>query len=186
MTFRLLMIALLCCGTSLQAEEPLAKLAKPAEPPRELFSGRVLMAQEALKKRGIKVAVEMKDQAVLETPDGELIPIAADWRGRAFYQDKRLRDREVQLVGYRRKGIPYLQVLVVFVLDKDGSRQEMDYWCEICSIPMYEIKECECCQGPIEFRLRPGRLPGYLKLPKKLPGSESDKGTFIDPASLKK
>ncbi|MCA9044880.1 MAG: hypothetical protein KDA69_11205, partial [Planctomycetaceae bacterium] len=58
------------------------------------------------------------------------------------------------------------------VLEKDGTRQEMDYWCDICSIPMYEIKECECCQGPIEFRLRPGRLPAYLK--SRTPAQKSD------------
>lgn len=132
---------------------------------KELYAGKVVFAQAALKKRGIKVAEEMKSQAVLETVSGELLPIAADWRGRAFYQDKRLRDRKVELVGYRRSGLPYLQVLVIFVIDEKGRRQEMDYWCEICSIPMYEIKDCECCQGPIDFRLRPGALPAYLTQP---------------------
>jgi hypothetical protein len=134
---------------------------------KELFTGKVVFAQEALKKRGVKVADEMKSQAVLETESGELLPIAADWRGRAFYQDKRLRDRKVELVGYRRPGVPYLQVLVIFVIDEKGRRQEMDYWCEICSIPMYEIKACECCQADIDFRLRPGKLPTYLTLPPK-------------------
>ena len=134
---------------------------------KELFTGKVVFAQAALKQRGIKVAEEMHSQAVLETPSGELIPIAADWRGRAFYQDKRLRDRPVDLVGYRRPGLPYLQVLVVFLLDEKGRRQEMDYWCEICSIPMYEIKACECCQADIDLRLRPGKLPAYLTRPAK-------------------
>lgn len=134
---------------------------------KELFSGQVVFAQEALRKRGIKVAEEMKSQAVLEMKSGELLPIAADWRGRAFYQDKRLRNRNVELVGYRRPGLPYLQVLVIFVIDEKGRRQEMDYWCEICSIPMYEIKACECCQADIDFRLRPGKLPAYLTHPPK-------------------
>ena len=134
---------------------------------KELFAGKVVFAQEALAKRGIKVAAEMKSQAVLETESGELLPIAADWRGRAFYQDKRLRNRKVELVGYRRPGLPYLQVLVIFVIDEKGRRQEMDYWCEICSIPMYEIKACECCQAEIDFRLRPGKLPAYLTPPQK-------------------
>ena len=149
------------------ASKPKAALkgaAKAPEPKRELFHGTVLLAQDALKKRGIKVAEEMKDQAVLETPDGELIPIAADWRGRAFFQDKRMRSRKTELVGYRRPGIPYLQVLVVFFINEKGRREEMDYWCDVCSIPMYEIKDCECCQGPIRFRLRPGKLPSYIDL----------------------
>ena len=140
-----------------------AKVAAAVEPKRELFSGKVVFVQDALKRRGIKVADEMKQQAVLETEAGELIPIAADWRGRAFYQDEKLRDRKVELVGYRRPGLPYLQVLNVFTFNAKNERQDTDYWCDVCSIPMYEIKECECCQGPIHLRFRPSKLPGYLK-----------------------
>lgn len=134
---------------------------------KELFSGKVVLAQEALKKRGIKVAEEMKSQAVLESDSGELFPIAADWRGRAFYQDKRLRNRKVDLVGYRRPGIPYLQVLVIYVVDKQGHRQKMDYWCDVCSIPMYEIKPCECCQDETRLRFRDTKLPEYLTRPER-------------------
>lgn len=141
------------------------KPASSSDFKKELFTGQVVFVQEALARRGVKVADEMKSQVVLETKSGELLPIAADWRGRAFYQDKRLRNRKVELVGYRRPGVPYLQVLVVFVIDEKGRRQEMDYWCEICSIPMYEIKACECCQADIDFRVRPGKLPAYLTLP---------------------
>lgn len=132
------------------------------EPVKQLFAGRVLFAQDALKARGIRVADEMKSQAVLVTDSGEIMPIAADWRGRAFFQDERLRNRTVEVIGYRRSGLPYLQVLTIYVVDEKEGRQEMDYWCDICSIPMYEIKECECCQGPIRFRLRPAKLPDYL------------------------
>jgi hypothetical protein len=139
------------------------KIEKKSQP-KKLFRGTVVLAQTALKKRGIQVADEMRDHAVLETPDGKLIPIAADWRGRAFYQDKRLRNRKVELVGYQREGVPYLQILTVYMFDEKGQREEMDYWCDICSIPMYEIKDCECCQGPILLRYRPAKLPSFLKL----------------------
>ncbi len=131
-------------------------------PKKELFSGKVVLLQDALKRRGIKSNEEFKDQVVLETASGELIPIVPDWRGRAFYQDKRLRDRKVELVGYRRKGVPYLQVLMVFTFDEKAHRQYFDYWCDICSIPMYEIKRCECCQGPIRMRFQTQELPEYL------------------------
>lgn len=132
------------------------------EPRRQLFTGKVVLLQEALKRKNIKVADEMKHQAVLETETGELIPIAADWRGRAFFQDKKLRDRPVEIVGYRQPGVPYLQSLIVYFPDKKGQREEFDYWCDICAIPMYEIKQCECCQGPIRHRYRPAQLPDYL------------------------
>jgi hypothetical protein len=141
------------------------KIAKTESPPRELLSGRVILLQDALKSRGVKAYAEMKDQAVLETESGELIPLVSDWRGRAFFQDKRLRDRKVDLVGMRRPGIPYFQVLMIFTFDESGDRQYMDYWCDICSIPMYEIKPCDCCQADIRLRFQPRDLPEYVRHP---------------------
>jgi hypothetical protein len=32
---------------------------------------------------------------------------------------------------------------------------EVDYWCDICAIPMYIKKPCECCQGETRLRERP-------------------------------
>ena len=130
---------------------------------KEVFSGKVVILQEALKRRGVKADEEFKSQVALETDSGELIPIVPDWRGRAFYQDERLRDRRVDLVGTRRKAAPYLQVLMIFVFDDAGTRQYMDYWCDICSIPMYEIKPCDCCQADVRFRTQPQELPSFVK-----------------------
>lgn len=131
-------------------------------PKQQLFTGKVVLLREALERRGVKSFSEFDKQVVLETPGGELIPIIPDWRGRAFFQDQRLRNRKVDLVGYRRPGIPYLQVLMVFTYSEKGERQYTDYWCDICSIPMYEIKPCDCCQGPIRLRFQPRDLPDYL------------------------
>lgn len=162
--------------------------AKKPEPRKELFAGKVVLLQEALKKRDIKVADEMKLQAVLETKTDELIPIAADWRGRAFFQDRKLRDRPVEIVGYRRPGIPYLQALVVYYFNKKGEREEFDYWCDICAIPMYEIKDCECCQGPSRHRYRPAKLPDYLfRKDTAMKPSSKGQATSVDkPSSAKK
>lgn len=143
------------------AEDPAAK--------KELFTGQVVFLLDAFKKRGIRATDEIRNQVVLETESGELIPIVPDWRGRAFYQDKRLRDRKVQLVAVRQEGVPYLQVLMIFLFDEQGQRHYMDYWCDICSIPMYEIKPCDCCQGDIELRLQPRELPAYLQTPASSP-----------------
>lgn len=167
-------IALLCVDPTLanldEPESPAAKTsaaaktspATPTQPRRDLFSGKVIMLQEALARRGIKSTDEFKNQVVLETKQGELLPLVPDWRGRAFYQDERLRNRDVDLVARRRPGIPYLQVLMVFTYDKEGVRQHTDYWCDICSIPMYEIKACECCQGEIRLRFQSQDLPDYV------------------------
>ena len=134
-----------------------------SEPLKELFSGKVVILQDALKRRGVKTYDEFKSQVVLETDDGELIPIVPDWRGVAFYQDERLRNRRVDLVGMRQKSAPYLQVLMIFVVDDKGARQYMDYWCDICSIPMYEVKPCDCCQAENRLRFQPQELPSFVK-----------------------
>ncbi len=132
----------------------------PDEPVKSVVSGKVTPLVEALKRRGIKTySEEIKDQVVLVTRSGEILPIVPDWRGRAFYQDERLRNRPVDLVVNRRKGVPWLQVLSIYLFDENEVRGIMDYWCDICAIPMYEIKECECCQGPTRLRLRPQELP---------------------------
>jgi len=143
------------------SSERTASTDSPPEvtPPKKLFKGKVVKAHEALKRRGVKAyPEELKDQVVLETKD-ELIPILPDWRGRAFYQDERLRDREVELIGFRRAGLPYLNVLSVYTFDSKGRRQYTDYWCDICSIPMYELKPCDCCQEEIRLRFEPQELP---------------------------
>jgi hypothetical protein len=170
-----------CRSAPLANEEP----SKPSEPTtplepvakdkddasKQLFSGKVVILQDALKRRGVKAFDEFKSQVVLETDDGELIPIVPDWRGRALFQDERLRDRRVDLVGARKKGVPYLQVLMIFVVDEKGTRQYMDYWCDVCSIAMYEIKPCDCCQADIRLRLQPQELPGFVKKPATLKNS---------------
>jgi hypothetical protein len=133
----------------------------PNEPTfaKKLFRGKVVKTHEALKRRGVKsYPDELKDQVSLDTTD-ELIPILPDWRGRAFYQDTRLRDCDVELIGFRRAGVPYLNVLAVYTFDEKGRRNYTDYWCDICSIPMYEIKPCDCCQEEIRLRSEPQELP---------------------------
>ena len=50
-------------------------------------------------------------------------------------------------------GSPMIQAIRVYSLS-DGEKFELDYWCDICAIPMYQLKPCECCQGPIRIRRR--------------------------------
>lgn len=137
--------------------------AQPSSPPKKLYRGKVVAVVDVLKSRDVKAyPEELKGQVALETTEGELLPILPDWRGRAFYQDERLRKRDVELIGFRRPGLPYLQVLTVYTFNEQRQRQYTDYWCDICAIPMYEIKPCDCCQQPIRLRFTPQDLPADL------------------------
>jgi hypothetical protein len=154
----------LACPLAVHAQDAGSSAAEGADgPDQQLFSGKVLRLGDALRQRKIPFTAEMEDQVVLETPQGALIPILADWRGRAFYQDERLRNRSVDLVGLRRAGIPYLQVLTIFAVDETGRHEYVDYWCDVCAIPMYEIKPCDCCQAEIRLRFTPKDLPADVK-----------------------
>jgi hypothetical protein len=146
-----------------------AATGSAAKPPtadassQELFRGKVVLVREALARRKIEAREEFDKQVALETESGELIPIVPDWRGRAFFQDEHLRNRPVELVGKRAKGVPYLQVLIIFTFDEKGTRQYTDYYCDTCGFAIYEIKPCECCQGPVRLRYQPRDLPDYIK-----------------------
>ncbi len=89
-----------------------------------------------------------------ETADGELYPLAEDIRGRGFRRDERLRGIEMELLVRRYHGAPVVQVIRAFERT-DHGKLELDYWCEICAIAMFELKPCDCCQGDIELRRRP-------------------------------
>ena len=138
----------------------------PAEPGKEApapvsskqtLKGRVVFLAEAIERRfGIKSVAEAKLRTLaMECRDGRLIPLVEDLRGRAFRIDPRLRAfDEVELLVQRHPLSPAAQVIRLYAR-RDGERVEVDYWCEICSIAMFELKACDCCQGDIELRLRP-------------------------------
>ncbi|MBC7855979.1 MAG: hypothetical protein IAF94_21325 [Pirellulaceae bacterium] len=130
---------------------------KPAAPKftTETLRGRVVFLPEALEKKyGVKSVTEAKEAALaLQDDAGKLHPLVEDVRGRAFRVDKRLRDIKVELLVRRYQDSPVVQIIGVYELAKDG-RFEVDYWCSVCAIAMYELKECECCQGETELRKR--------------------------------
>ncbi len=122
----------------------------------ETVRGRVVWLEEAL-ARGFGVTTEpsaAETTVVLETAEGRLLPIIPDVRGRAFVVDSRLRNVDLQLLVRRYTDAPMIQVIRVF-RPKDDGLYELDYWCDICAIPMFILKDCECCQGPTRLRERP-------------------------------
>lgn len=121
----------------------------------ESLRGQVVWLAEALRRRyGIETDSDAEHWAVaLETPEGELYPLVKDARGRGFFLDPRIRGIDMELLVRRYEGSPVVQVIQVYTLKPDG-KYEFDYWCDICSIPMYELKPCECCQQEIRIRER--------------------------------
>jgi hypothetical protein len=119
----------------------------------EILQGRVVYLAEALaRKFAIKSSPDARERILaLETREGALVPLVEDSRGRAFRIDPRLREMDLELTVRRYDGSPAVQVIRVCELAKDG-KYEIDYWCSVCAIAMFELKECECCQGPVELR----------------------------------
>jgi hypothetical protein len=129
--------------------------AAPSKYVTESLRGRVVWLAEAMKRRhGVETDADACEWLVaLETPQGKLYPIVKDFRGRGFRLDPRLRGVDMELLVRRYEGSPLIQVIRVCTF-KAGKKYELDYWCDVCAIPMYELKECECCQGPIRIRER--------------------------------
>jgi hypothetical protein len=119
----------------------------------ETVRGRVVWLDEALGRLyGVVTDPAAAETAVvLETPDGQLLPIIPDVRGRAFMVDSRLRKIDLELLVRRYAGVPMIQVIRVFRPTAEGL-YEIDYWCDICAISMFILKPCECCQGPTRLR----------------------------------
>lgn len=122
----------------------------------ERLRGKVVWLDEAL-ARLFNITSEPdaeKTQVVLEMADGRLWPLVLDTRGRSFIVDERLRDVELELLVRRYEKAPLVQVIRI-LRPTDEGLVEVDYWCDICAIPMFILKPCECCQGETRLRERP-------------------------------
>ena len=117
--------------------------------------GKVVELAEALKAKGLNADPEpIAGQVALVTDDGAIIPLLSDEAGRALFLDKRLRGRKTEIVGLRRAGVPYLQV-VNFKVEDDGAMRTPEYYCEICAIHVRYPQTCPCCQGPMILQMKP-------------------------------
>ena len=139
------------------AETPKSKADSDAEPEyrTELIRGQVVWLADALKSKfGISTVPEVaKNSLALLTKDGQLLPIVENLRGRAFRMDKRLRGHDMEILARRHDRHPLVQILRVYQIE-DGKRYEVDYWCDICAIVMFETGPCACCQDDNRLRKR--------------------------------
>ena len=122
----------------------------------ETLHGRLVWLGEALERLfKIESDADAAEAAiVLETTDGRLVPLVKDFRSRGFWLDPRLRGIDVEMDVRRFEKLPAVQVVRWYAI-REGRKYELDYWCDICAIPMYELKTCDCCQGEIRLRERP-------------------------------
>lgn len=142
------------------ADAPSVPSKPTAERPSEAFQtvtlrGRIVWLGEALERL---YSVQHDDQdaktaIAFETDDGRLVPIVKDARGRGFWLDERLHAPQLELFVRQYPSQPWVQVIRVYTVH-DGEKFELDYWCDICAIPMFELKPCECCQGETRLRER--------------------------------
>lgn len=106
---------------------------------------------------GIRTVREAQKQLVaLVTPDGRVMPIVPDVRGRAFQRDEQLRHRDLELLVRFYPDAGMIQVVRVYALQPEGKFR-VDYWCDVCAISMVEKGPCDCCQAPNRLRLRPAQ-----------------------------
>ncbi|REJ66157.1 MAG: hypothetical protein DWQ31_15845 [Planctomycetota bacterium] len=134
---------------------PAAKLTPAQKFSTITLRGRIVWLNDALLRRfAIATAADAREQMLaLETDDGEIHPVVEDTRGHAFRLDPRLRERPVEVLARRHEGSPLIQVIRLYALREDG-RYELDYWCDICAIQMFQYGVCDCCQGDNRLRER--------------------------------
>ena len=122
----------------------------------ELIRGKVVWQADALRNEfGISTVSEAAENALaILTPDGELMPIVENVRGRAFRKDERLRGQDMELLVRQYEKQPLVQILRVYQIE-GNQRFEVDYWCDVCAIVMFETGPCSCCQDDNRLRKRP-------------------------------
>lgn len=121
----------------------------------ESVRGKVVWLNEALSKRfNISTADDAaKRSLAIETEKGELLPLLEDLRGRSFRTDETLMGKPVELLVRRYEKHPMLQIIRMYDF-KDKQKYEVDYWCDVCAIIMFEKGFCACCQDDNRIRRR--------------------------------
>jgi hypothetical protein len=148
--------ALLVLGATSSAADD-AKIAESKKPKfrTESVRGKVVWFGEALKDHfKISTVPESYERTLaIHTEQGHLLPLAEDLRGRSFRTDERLRDKPMELFVRRYEMHPMLQIIRVYEF-KEQKKYQVDYWCDVCAIVMFEKGFCACCQDNNRLRHR--------------------------------
>lgn len=119
--------------------------------------GRVLPLAEIIVIKKIKTDAEpLEKQVALLDDDGRVWPILSDEGGRVFFLDKQMLQRRTRLKMKTTSDMPFAQVISVEI-EHEGKWRVPQYYCDVCTIAVRYPQICLCCQGPMEFRLKPER-----------------------------
>lgn len=153
-----------CCIVALVAFQGLpgsVRTARGEEPDAKaqdvVLRGKVVPLLDALKVIDPDLKPDpdpIARQVVLLQEDKTVVPLISDEAGRALFKDERLRNRPVEIRGRRLRGLPYLQVVTLKV-EQDGRFRTPEYYCHVCAISLRYPQTCPCCQGSMEFRMKP-------------------------------
>jgi hypothetical protein len=138
---------------------------------RRQFSAMVLAAgAAALARRGFAATADRAQESVkgklvqhddapvlLKTDDGKTVTLTGDEGTQKVLHDPRLSGVNLEALGHFNSpdqfAVGPIYEKNMFVL-KDGKRQRITYWCDVCSIRTYEPGVCVCCQKWTDLDLR--------------------------------
>jgi hypothetical protein len=96
------------------------------------------------------------NSARLRLEDGREISLRGDKHVSAILLDERLKDATLEVAGDLAGDelmVGPIHTRSLFVL-KDGKKQTVSYWCDVCAIRTYSPGVCMCCQEDTELQLR--------------------------------
>jgi hypothetical protein len=157
--FNRILVYLSLCAVLAVSFSPMLVGRASGEPEKvktEYYKGKVIPLAEVLERLGAKLDADAATSwLALVTDDGKIYPLIKDDGSRMFFKDTRLLNRPMRLTGRLLPGSQLLQVVEVHSSSPKNERQEVYYWCDICSIKRYEKKLCDCCGAPMELREEP-------------------------------
>lgn len=122
-------------------------------------------AQEEITVRGRVVCLDSSGRPVgpcegsdspgyaLESHDGKVYLFSGEDPRSDMLSDPRVRDRELQVVGWPRDG-KVLEIVKLYSV-RDGKLYDLYYHCDRCNITAHTPGLCWCCREPFDLREEP-------------------------------
>ena len=131
---------------------------------RLLVAGLLLAAlvfgQAGESVAGQLVSGKLKETAagpVLVTAQGE-VAVTGDEESNEVLRDQRLEGLQLEGKGHFTDAthfrLDHFHTKPLRVVQQDGVKKEVTYWCEVCSIRTYTPGKCLCCQEETALDLR--------------------------------